>query len=152
METDLAKRLLTSTAPARLAYVAKDGTPRIVPSWFHWTGEELVMPTFVRAPHVTRPARRLAALRANLTVAVSLDTETEPPEVLLLRGRVSIIEVDGVVPEFALEARRRLDDQAATELLAMIDQPGTTMARVSLRPRWVGVLDFRTRLPGVMSG
>jgi hypothetical protein len=152
LETDVARRLLTSTRPGRMAFVAKDGTPRIVPSWFHWTGEELVMPTFVQAPHVTRPARRLAALRANPAVAVSIDTETEPPEVLLLRGRVSITEVDGVMPEYALEARRRLDDQAATELLTMIDQPGTTMARISLRPTWVGMLDFRSRVPGVMSG
>lgn len=152
LETDVAKRLLTSTMPARLGYVAADGTPRVVPTWFHWTGDELVMPTFVRAPHVTRPARRLAALRANPAVAVSIDTSTEPPEVLLLRGRVSITDVDGVVPEYAIEARRRLDDRAATDLLTMIDQPGTTMARIALRPTWVGVLDFQTRLPGVMAG
>jgi hypothetical protein len=151
LATEVAQRLLGSTRPARLAYVAADGTPRIVPTWFHWTGDELVMPTFVKAPHVTRPARRLAALRANPAVAVSIDTETEPPEVLLLRGRVSITEVDGVMPEYALEARRRLDNQSATDLLTMIDHPGTTMARIALRPAWVGTLDFQTRMPGVMS-
>jgi hypothetical protein len=26
--------------------------------------------------------------------------------------------------------------------------PGTRMARVALRPSWVGVLDFQTRFPG----
>jgi hypothetical protein len=54
--TDIARRLLASTVPARLGYTARDGTPRVVPTWFHWTGEELVMPTFVRAPHVARQA------------------------------------------------------------------------------------------------
>lgn len=110
------------------------------------------MPTFIKAPHVARPARRLAALRANPAVAVTIDTETEPPEVLLLRGQVSITEVDGVMPEYAHQARLRLDDQAATGLLTMVDQPGTIMARIALRPTWVGVLDFQTRLPGVMAG
>ena len=152
LDTDAAKRLLASTLPARVAYVAKDGTPRLVPSWFHWTGDELVMLTFVRAPHVTRPARRLAALRANPAVAVTIDTATEPPDVLLLRGRVTIAEVEGVVPEYAVEARRRLPHDAADQLLGMVGQPGaTTMARISLRPTWVGVLDFRDRIPGVMA-
>jgi hypothetical protein len=153
LETEVARRLLASTMPARVAYIAKDGTPRVMSSWFHWTGDELVMPTFIRAPHVTRPARRLAALRTSPAVAVTIDTDTEPPEVLLLRGRVTIAEVEGIVPEYAVEARRRLPEEAAEQLLGMIDQPGTTtMARISLRPTWVGVLDFRTRVPGVMAG
>jgi hypothetical protein len=34
----------------------------------------------------------------------------------------------------------------------MADQPGTRMARISLRPTWVGLLDFAgDRLPGVMA-
>jgi hypothetical protein len=152
LETEVAKRLLASKMPARVAYVAQDGTPRVMSSWFHWTGDELVMPTFIRAPHVTRPARRLAALRTNPAVAVTIDTDTEPPDVLLLRGRVTIAEVEGVVPEFALEARRRLSEKAAEQLLRRINQTGTTtMARIALRPSWVGVLDFKTRVPGVMA-
>jgi hypothetical protein len=153
LETEVAKRLLASTTPARVAYVARDGTPRVVPSWFHWTGDELVMPTYIRAPHITRPAHRLAALQANPAVAVTIDTNTEPPDVLLLRGRVTITEVDGVVPEYAIEARRRLPGDVADQLLGMVGQPGaTTMARIALRPTWVGVLDFRTRMPSVIAG
>jgi hypothetical protein len=152
LDTEVAQRLLGATIPARLGYIAPDGTPRVVPTWFHWTGDELVMPTFVRAPHIARPARRLAALGANPAVAVSIDTNTEPPQVLQLRGRVTITEVDGVVEEYAIEARRRLPEEAATSLLAMVGRPGTTMARVALRPTWVGVLDFDTRVPGVMAG
>ena len=30
LESDLAKRMLSSTVPARLAYTAKDGTPRVM--------------------------------------------------------------------------------------------------------------------------
>ncbi len=89
LESDVAKRLLTSSIPARFAYTARDGTPRVVPTWFHWTGDELVMPTFLSAPHVRHAAARLGALRANRDVAITIDTEGFPPEVLLFRGRVS---------------------------------------------------------------
>ncbi len=152
LESEAAKRLLSSTVPARLAYTAMDGTPRIVPTWFHWTGDELVMPTFLSAPHVRRAAARLGALRANPDVAVSIDTEGFPPTVLSVRGRVSVTEVDGVVPEYALAARRYMGQDAAASYLAQIDQPGTRMARIAVRPTWVGVLDFQTRLPSGMGG
>jgi hypothetical protein len=152
LESDVAKRLLASSIPARFAYVALDGTPRVLPTWFHWTGEELVMPTFVSAPHIRRPAARLKALRANPNVAVTIDTDSSPPNALLLRGRVSLTEAPGVVPEYALAARRYLGEEAATPYLAQIDQPGTTMARIALRPAWVGLLDFETRLLGSMAG
>ncbi|WP_413454305.1 hypothetical protein AA0Y32_03480 [Georgenia phoenicis] len=79
LDAPLAQRLLHSTIPARLAYTARDGTPRVVPTWFHWTGEELVMATFLSAPHVAGPARRLPALRARPDVAVTIDTEAFTP-------------------------------------------------------------------------
>jgi hypothetical protein len=152
LESAVARRLLSLAIPARVAYLALDGTPRIVPSWFHWTGDELVMPTFLAAPHVRRAAARLGALRANPQVAVSIDTESFPPEVLLLRGRVAITEVDGVAPEYALAARHYLGEQAAAEYLDQIDRPGTRMARIALRPGWVGLVDFQTRPPRIMGG
>lgn len=151
LESDIAKRLLASTVPARFAYVVEDGTPRVLPTWFHWTGEELVMPTFVAAPHIRRAAARLKALRANPNVAVTIDTEDFPPNVLLIRGRVLVTEVQGIVPEYALAARRYLGEEAAAVYLAQVDQPGTVMARIALRPAWVGVIDFETRLPGSMA-
>jgi len=152
LQSDVARRLLTSTIPARVAYIALDGTPRVVPTWFHWTGEELVMPTFVAAPHVRHAAARLRALRANPDVAVTIDTEGFPPQVLSVRGRAAVSEVDGVVPEYALAARRYLGEDAAADYLATIDQPGTKMARIAVRPTWVGIVDFQTRLPSGLGG
>jgi hypothetical protein len=71
LETDLAERLLTSTIPARYAYMALDGTPRIVSS---------------------------------------------------------------------------------SGYLAQIDQPGTRMARIAVRPAWVALMDFQTRMPSALGG
>jgi hypothetical protein len=152
LESELAQRLLESTIPARFAYTALDGTPRIVASWFAWTGEELVLPTFIAAPHVSHATHRLRALRADPDVAVSIDTESFPPEVLSIRGRAEIVEAEGVVPEYAEAARRFLGAEQAAEYLAQIDQPGTRMARVAVRPSWVGLLDFQTRMPSALGG
>ena len=152
LESDVAKRLLVSPLPARLAYTSPDGTPRIVPTWFHWTGDELVMPTFIAAPHVRHAAGRLRALRSNPMVAVTIDTEGFPPEVLSIRGEASVTEVAGVVPEYALAARRYLGDEAAGALLTSLDDPVTVMARIAVVPAWVGLIDFDTRLPAPLGG
>ena len=59
------------------------------------------MPTFLAAPHVRRAAGRLRTLRANPHVAVTIDTETFPPE-------VSEVEVVGfhTLPSLKVRAPR----------------------------------------------
>ena len=71
---------------------------------------------------------------------------------LSLRGRVEISEVEGIPPEYAASARRYLREETAREYLTAIDQPGTRMARIELRPSWVAVYDFRSRLPSALGG
>jgi hypothetical protein len=152
LDSDVARRLLGSSIPARYAYIAADGTPRVVASWFHWTGDELVMPTFISAPHVRHAAYRVRTLRAHPEVAITIDTDSFPPEALAIRGRAEVREVDGIPPEYALAAQRYLGEEEATSYLAQIDEPGTRMARIAVRPAWVGVLDFQARLPSVFGG
>ena len=152
LQGPVAQRLLASRVPARFAYLALDGTPRVIPTWFHWTGEELVMPAFLSAPHVRHPASRLRALRARPQVAVSIDTEGFPPDVLLIRGVAEVTEVDGVPSEYRAAAHRYLGDAEAAAYLSTIDRPGTRMARIAVRPGWVGVVDFRTRQPSALGG
>jgi hypothetical protein len=152
LDTPLAHKLLAAAIPARVAYTAKDGTPRISATWFQWTEGELVMPTFIQAPHIPAPARRLTALRARPDVAVSIDTESSPAQVLMLRGKAQVTEVDGIDPDYAASARQYLGEEVASQYLAMADQPGTRMARITVRPTWVGLLDFAgDRLPGIMA-
>jgi hypothetical protein len=79
LETDLAQRLLASTELARVAYVAKDGTPRVFPMLFHWTGSEVVLPTF--------GGLKVNALRARPDIAITIDDAATPPSVLLIRGK-----------------------------------------------------------------
>src|SRR5262249_33432485 len=85
LNTDLAQQLLRSSIPARLAFVAADGTPRVVPTWFQWNGAEIVMVTYVAGPNagIRHPAARLAALRANPAVALTIDAEGFPAQSLM---------------------------------------------------------------------
>jgi Pyridoxamine 5'-phosphate oxidase len=154
LDTDQAQELLRAPIPAWLAFVWTEGTPRVVPTWFHWTGQELVMVTYVAGPAIgiTHPAARLAALRANPKVAVTIDTDTFPPQSLSIRGTAELSEVDGIAAEYAEAARRYLGEDAAAHALAAADQPGTVQARIVLRPEWVGLIDFVTRLPSVQGG
>jgi hypothetical protein len=142
LESETAQRLLTSTEVAHLAYTALDGTPRVIPMGFHWTGEELVLGAF-------RPSHKLSALRANPHVAISIDIAGTAPEVLLLRGQASVTDVDGVAPEYAL-AQRRYFGEEVEAYLAYLEQIEPAMARIAVRPTWVGVIDFQTRFPEMM--
>ncbi|WP_431918595.1 pyridoxamine 5'-phosphate oxidase family protein [Amycolatopsis tucumanensis] len=141
LDTDLAQRMLASTELARLAYVAPDGTPRVLPMLFHWTGDELVMATFAGTA-------KLPALRADPAVAVTIDRAGPPPEVLLLRGNAVVTEVDGVLPEYAAAQRRYYGPEQAAASVAEVDRPGLRMARIAVRPSWVGTFDFQERFPG----
>jgi hypothetical protein len=154
LETDLAQKLLRSSIPARLAFVAGDGTPRVVPTWFEWNGAEIVMVTYVAGPNVgiRHPAARIAALRANPAVALTIDTEEFPPQSLTIRGRAEIDEVEGLAPEYVASAHRYLGDAAAPQMVESMGQPGTVQARIVVRPTWVGLLDFATRLPSPLGG
>lgn len=143
--TDLARELLQSRIPARLAYVWPDGTPRVVPIWFHWTGEELVFGSPANAP-------KTKVLTDNSHGAVTIDTEGDPTRVLLLRGPMSVEIQNGVVAEYAAAARRYLGEDAGAAWVKGIEQQGGQMARIALRPTWAGLLDFEKRLPSAIGG
>src|SRR5690348_429805 len=87
------KELLQSNIPARLAYVWTDGTPRVVPIWFHWNGKEFVLGTPPKAP-------KLKALAKNPKVALTIDDNQFPHKVLLIRGTAKTEYVHGVIPEY----------------------------------------------------
>src|SRR5882762_192606 len=91
--------LLQSRIPARLAYVWMDGTPRVIPIWFHWNGREFVMGTPPKAP-------KLRALAKNPKVSFTIDDNSFPHKVLLVRGTAHLHTVEGIVPEYAAAAER----------------------------------------------
>lgn len=132
----LAQELLVPSIPARLAYTGPDGTPRVVPIWFQWTGTELVMASLPGAPKV-------AAMRERSDVALTIDTDAWPYKALMIRGKARVDRHVGVVPEFAQAARRYLGDKGGDGFL---EQYRTWVRdhswRVAVRPERVTLIDF----------
>ncbi|HET7891730.1 MAG TPA: pyridoxamine 5'-phosphate oxidase family protein [Candidatus Sulfotelmatobacter sp.] len=137
------RQLLESKIPARLAYVATDGTPRVVPIWFHWNGTEVVMGTPPKAP-------KLKALAKNSKVALTIDDNTFPHKVLLIRGSVRLEPVQGVVPEYAMAAERYFGPEQGKAWVAQMGKMVSSMVRITVTADWVGLLDFQTRFPSAL--
>lgn len=138
----VAQELLRSTIPARLAYNWTDGTPRVVPIWFHWNGSEFVLGTPARAP-------KLRALTARPDVALTIDDNSFPHKVLLVRGRAAVEIQPDVVAEYVESAKRYFGTEQGEAWAAQLK--GKAMGRVAITPTWVSVLDFQTRFPSALS-
>ena len=136
----LARALMQSRIPARVAYTGIDGSPRVVPLGFHWNGERFIVCTVPGSPKVR-------ALAANPQVALTIDTETFPPNVLLVRGTASLDTVDGVPPEYLEASRKSVSDAGMPAFEAQVRAMYQQMVRISIEPRWAKLMDFETRMP-----
>jgi hypothetical protein len=141
----LAQAMLGSVPLARLGYNGVDGAPRVVPVGYFWNGSVLVVCTAVKAPKVR-------ALETDPRVALSIDTDGQPPHVLLVRGTATVDIVDGVPSEFLEASKGSMppDQQAQfeTEVRSLYPQ----MAKITIEPSWAKLLDFETRMPSAVAG
>jgi hypothetical protein len=140
----VAQELLHAPIPARVAYAWFDGTPRVVPIWFDWNGEEIVVVSPPDAP-------KIQALQKHPFVTLSIDGTTWPYKVLQVRGNARIEIVDGIPTEYANAARRYFGEEQGAEWVKMVSGMIDKMARVAVRPEWVGILDFETRFPSALA-
>ncbi|MDQ0382115.1 pyridoxamine 5'-phosphate oxidase family protein [Amycolatopsis thermophila] len=137
----ISRQLLESSIPARLAYDGLDGDPRVIPIGFWTDGGNLVMATVPNSAKV-------AALRRNPRVAITIDTQDQwPPRVLLIRGAARLDLVDGV-PDGYLEASRKVTPAEQFEtweqgVRALYEQ----MVVITVEPDWAKLLDFETTIP-----
>jgi len=138
--TPVAKEPPAAATPACLASTAPDGSARNIPVSFHGNGPDLIMGAFAGT-------FTIAALRAHPAVAVTVAAHHQGAKVLLLRGEVTLADVDGLLEEYAIAWRRTIGEQAPNSYLAATGKPGLRMVRIALRPRWAGVLDFGNRVP-----
>ena len=144
LQHPVAQELLVSNIPARVAYVAQDGTPRVVPVWFHWDGKDIVIGTPTNAPKVK-------ALRERPQVAITIDDNTFPNKVLLLRGRARMTTVPGIAAEYVKAGDRYLGAEANRAWVAQLSGMISEMVRIAITPEWVGVLDYKERFPSALS-
>jgi hypothetical protein len=136
----IAQELLQSHRIARLAYDGLDGYPRAIPIGYFWSGHDIVICTPSIAPKV-------AALRTNPRVALTIDTETQPPHILLVRGTAAMEIVDGIPMEYLEASRKYIAPDAWEDFEVQMRGLYKQMARIVITPDWAKVLDFETRLP-----
>jgi hypothetical protein len=141
MNDPVAQRLIQAPIHARLAYTAKDGSPRVVPIGYIWTGDVFVMGSPPNAPKVK-------ALSADPKVALTIDTDDFPPHILLVRGDAALETVDGVPDEFVEAARRFVGDERMPEWEAQARGLYQQMVLMRITPTWAKIIDFDARLPG----
>jgi len=128
----------------RLAYVAKDGTPRTIPIGFTWNGAEIVMCTTKNAP-------KLRALRHNPSVALTIDTEVHPPKILLIRGRAELDVVEGIPEEYLqINGSYAMTPEQRVEWEAEVRSLHDGMVRIVVTPAWAKLIDFETTLPSAV--
>jgi len=140
MNDPVAQRLISAPIHARVAYIASNGEPRVVPVGYLWNGSHIVFCSPANAAKVK-------ALQKHPRVALTIDTPSFPPSLLLVRGDAGVEIVDGV-PEDFFEANRRFIPEAGfDDWVAGSRGLYKQMARISIAPDWAKVIDFETRLP-----
>jgi Pyridoxamine 5'-phosphate oxidase len=136
----IARELLTSSVPARLAYTGRDGDPRVIPVGYAFDGQHFRVASPVKSA-------KLAALRMNPRVAITIDTDSYPPRVLLVRGAAAVDVVDGV-PDFYVEgAHRIVPEEAFAGWEAGVRALYAQMGVITITPDWAKLLDFETTIP-----
>jgi len=121
-----------------------DWTPRVTPIWFHWNGREFVMGTPPKAP-------KLKALVKNPKVSRTIDDNSFPHKVLLVRGTARLSTVEGIVPEYVAAAERYFGREQGQAGIKQLRGIIPSMVRITVTPEWVGLLDFQTRFPSALS-
>jgi hypothetical protein len=140
MGQQISQDLLASGIPARFAYVGVDGDPRVVPIAFHWNGSHIRLFTLPRSAKVR-------ALHQNPRVAITIDTESFPPHVLLVRGAASLETVDGVPAEYLEASGKIVPAEQFAEWEAGVRALYQQMVCITIDPDWVKLLDFETTIP-----
>lgn len=132
--------LLNGNEPARMAYTAIDGDPRAIPIGFWTEGSQIVMAS---APK----SAKVAALRKNPRVALTIDTGAFPPKVLLIRGEARVELVHGVPAGYLEAGHKVMTDEQYPDWEAGVKGLYAEMVVITITPTWAKLLDFETTIP-----
>ena len=135
-----AQQLLDGPEPARFAYDGLDGEPRVIPIGFWVEGERILMATVPKSAKV-------AAVRKNPKVALTIDTGAFPPKALLIRGTAEVELVQGVPEGYLLAGHKVMTDEQYPEWEAGVKSLYAEMGVITVTPTWAKLLDFETTIP-----
>lgn len=135
-----AQQLLNGPEPARLAYNGLDGHPRAIPIGFWVEGQRVLMATLPRSAKV-------AALRHDPHVALTIDQAAFPPKVLLIRGVAELELIQGVPDGYLTAGRKVMTAEQYTDWVAGVRALYDEMVVITVTATWAKLLDFETTLP-----
>jgi hypothetical protein len=134
------QQLLNGSEPARFAYDGLDGDPRVIPIGFWLEGQQLLVATVPKAAKV-------AALRKNPKVALTIDTGAFPPKALLLRGTAEVTVVPGVPEGYLVAGHKVMTDEQYPGWVEGVTALYDEMAVITVTLTWAKLLDFETTIP-----
>jgi hypothetical protein len=135
-----AQQLLGGPEPARMAYIGLDGDPRVIPIGFWTEGARIVMATVPKSAKV-------AALRTNPKVALTIDQGAFPPKALLIRGAAEVELVEGIPDGYLSAGRKVMTEDQYPAWVAGVQGLYVEMVVITITPTWVKLLDFETTIP-----
>ena len=135
-----AQQLLNGPEPARFAYDGLDGDPRVIPIGFWIEGERILMATVPKSAKV-------AAVRKNPKVALTIDTGAFPPKALLIRGTAEVELVQGVPEGYLLAGHKVMTDEQYPAWEAGVKGLYSEMVLITVTLTWAKLLDFETTIP-----
>lgn len=139
LDDDVVSGLLSGPHLARLAYIGRNGRPHVVPIWFTYADDAIVM--------VTGPkADKVRAIEVNPAVALTIDSSTPPYHVLLIDGDATVEATEGMAAEYPGIVEKYLAGAAENYLRPMRERV-KTQRRIRVAIRSYKVLDFVKRTP-----
>jgi len=75
-------------------------------------------------------------------VAITIDTEGYPPNVLLIRGSATVAVVDGVPEEYIAASRKLVPESEFAAWENGVRALYQRMALITITPDWAKLLDF----------
>jgi len=143
MALPIAQQLLRDEHVLHLSYTAQDGGPRVIPIGYLWDGSSFRMWT-------VPGSAKVAALRADPRVAITIDILGPPPRVLLVRGRATLATLDGVPDGYLQASHRGMPPEAWDGFDAQVRALYEQMTAITITPGWAKLLDFETTAPSAV--
>ncbi len=144
LNTPVAKELLQSKVPARLAFQGVSGQPHVAAIWFVWRNSNIIVCS-------GRESHKVRGIRKYPDVELTIDTDTVPYKSLRIRGTAAIEDTDGICPEYIEAAHHYYGEELGQKWIDWFANVVPSMSRITIEPTWVQAMDFKTFFSDVFS-
>lgn len=139
----LAQEMLQTMSVARMGYIGADGYPRVIPIGFLWKNSTFIVCTASNAPKVR-------AIQSKPRIGLTIDRETQPPHIVLVRGTATVEILNGVPPEYLEASHKYIPREEWKGFEEQVRALYKEMARITITPEWAKLIDFETTLPSAV--